>query len=97
MSVLEARFVCGVIAGLVWGLWVCPQAGLAASKENKALAARKAEAEQFFSKQIKPFIKKYCIDCHQNRRPTEAGLSFDPALRSPGHAAFSEKKSRRPA
>lgn len=91
MSVLEARFVCGVIAGLVWGLWVCPQAGLAASKENKALAARKAEAEQFFSKQIKPFIKKYCIDCHQNRRPTEAGLSFDPALRSPGHAAFSEK------
>ncbi|WP_417377082.1 DUF1592 domain-containing protein [Gimesia maris] len=91
MSVLEARFVCGVIAGLVWGLWVCPQAGLAASKENKALAARKADAEQFFSKQIKPFIKKYCIDCHQNRRPTEAGLSFDPALRSPGHAAFSEK------
>ncbi|QEG17562.1 DUF1592 domain-containing protein [Gimesia maris] len=91
MSVLEARFVRGVIAGLVWGLWVCPQAGLAASKENKALAARKAEAEQFFSKQIKPFIKKYCIDCHQNRRPTEAGLSFDPALRSPGHAAFSEK------
>ena len=91
MSVLEARFVRGVIAGLVWGLWVCPQAGLAASKENKALAARKAEAEQFFNKQIKPFIKKYCIDCHQNRRPTEAGLSFDPALRSPGHAAFSEK------
>ena len=80
MSVLEARFVCGVIAGLVWGLWVCPQAGLAASKENKALAARNAEAEQFFSKQIKPFIKKYCIDCHQNRRPPEAGLSFDPAL-----------------
>ncbi|QDT41965.1 hypothetical protein Pan241w_20450 [Gimesia alba] len=92
MSVLEARFVRGVIAVLVWGvLWVCPQFSRAESKEDKTLAARKADAKQFFSKQVTPFIKKYCIECHQNRRPTEAGLSFDPALRSPGHAAFSEK------
>lgn len=92
MSVLEARVVRGFVAVLVWGgLCVCPQFSRAESKTDKALAARKAEAEQFFNKQIKPFVKKYCIDCHQNRRPTEAGLSFDPALRSPGHAAFSEK------
>ncbi|TWT71404.1 DUF1592 domain-containing protein [Crateriforma conspicua] len=53
--------------------------------------ARKAEAEQYFQKSIRPFIKTYCLDCHQNRRPTEAGLSFTPALDTPGHAAFSEK------
>lgn len=92
MSVLEAHLVRGVVAGLVWGvLWVCPYFSWAESKGDEALAALKADAKKFFSKQITPFIKKYCLDCHQNRRPTEAGLSFTPALRSPGHAAFSEK------
>ena len=92
MSVLEARFVRGVMAVLMWGgCLVCPQVGFAESQADQMLAAQKADVQQFFSKQIKPFIKKYCIDCHQNRRPTEAGLSFDPALQTPGHAAFSEK------
>lgn len=92
MSVLEARFVRSAMAVLVWGgLWVYPHVGRAESKVDETLAARKADAKQFFSKRVTPFIKKYCIECHQNRRPTEAGLSFDPALRSPGHAAFSEK------
>tara|TARA_R110002111_G_scaffold4958_2_gene25838 strand:+ start:7924 stop:9849 length:1926 start_codon:yes stop_codon:yes gene_type:complete len=92
MSVLEARLVRGTMAVLVWGsLWDSPHASRAESKVDETLAARKTDAKQFFSKQVTPFIKKYCLDCHQNRRPTEAGLSFDPALRSPGHAAFSEK------
>lgn len=92
MSVLEARLVRGVVTVLIWGgCLVCPQVGFAESKVDQTLVAQQADAQQFFSKQIKPFIKKYCIDCHQNRRPTEAGLSFDPALRTPGHAAFSEK------
>ncbi|MFH1302925.1 MAG: DUF1592 domain-containing protein [Planctomycetota bacterium] len=92
MTITEARFIRSAIAILVLGvLWVSPHTGIAESVEDKALAARKADAQKFFSKQVTPFIKKYCIDCHQNRRPTEAGLSFDPALRSPGHAAFSEK------
>ncbi len=92
MSVFEARLVRGVVAVLIWGGFaVCPQSGFAESQTDKRLAAQKEDAQQFFSKQIKPFIKKYCIDCHQNRRPTEAGLSFDPALQTPGHAAFSEK------
>ncbi|MGN6545804.1 MAG: DUF1592 domain-containing protein [Aureliella sp.] len=52
---------------------------------------RKADAEEFFRKGVAPFIKTYCLDCHSNRKPTEAGLSFTPALDTPGHAAFSEK------
>ncbi len=48
-------------------------------------------AEQFFKKQVTPFIKNYCLECHQNKRPTRGGLNFSPALKSPGHAAFREK------
>lgn len=58
---------------------------------DEAMSARKAEAEEFFKQRVTPFIKTYCLECHQNRRPTEAGLSFTPALQTPGHAAFSEK------
>lgn len=54
-------------------------------------AARKASAEEFFRERVTPFIKNYCIDCHQNRRPTEAGVNFSPALKHPGHAAFSHQ------
>lgn len=92
MSITKAHFVRSAITVMVLGiLWVSPDTSHAESKEDKSLAAHKADAKKFFDKQVKPFIKKYCIDCHQNRRPTEAGLSFDPALQSPGHAAFSEK------
>src|SRR4029079_528317 len=29
--------------------------------------------------------------CHQNKRPTRAGVNFSPALKAPGHAAFTEQ------
>jgi hypothetical protein len=63
----------------------------AQSAVDEALEGHREEAQTFFREQVTPFIKTYCLECHQNRRPTEAGLSFTPALRSPGHAAFSEK------
>lgn len=50
----------------------------------------KADAESFFRGQVSPFINSYCLECHQNKRPTEAGVNFSPALKYPGHAAFSE-------
>ena len=56
-----------------------------------AFATRKADAEAYFRDRVDPFIRLYCIDCHSNRRPTEAGVNFSPALKSPGHAAFSEQ------
>lgn len=59
--------------------------------QEEAFATKKADAEQFFRKRVTPFIKTYCIDCHQNRRPTEAGVNFSPALKHPGHAAFSHQ------
>jgi len=92
MTITEPRFVRGAIAMMVLGVsWISPSTCTAQSADDGALAARKADAKKFFSKQVTPFIKKYCLECHQNSRPTEAGLTFTPALRSPGHAAFSEK------
>ncbi|MEZ5403812.1 MAG: DUF1592 domain-containing protein [Bryobacteraceae bacterium] len=53
--------------------------------------ALKADAEQFFRDRVTPFVNTYCIACHQNRRPTRAGVNFSPALKAPGHAAFTEQ------
>lgn len=53
--------------------------------------ALKADAEQYFRGRVTPFVNTYCIPCHQNRRPTRAGVNFSPALKDPGHAAFTEQ------
>jgi len=63
-----------------------PDPSLATDQE-----ALKADAEAFFRGSVTPFIKTYCLPCHQNRRPTQAGVNFDPALKAPGHAAFTEQ------
>jgi len=64
------------------------------SEANSAAADHevlKADAEEFFRDRLTPFIKTYCIACHQNKRPTQAGVNFSPALKAPGHAAFTEQ------
>ena len=53
--------------------------------------ALKAETQEFFRARVAPFIQTYCIPCHQNKRPTQAGVNFSPALKDPGHPAFSEQ------
>ena len=53
--------------------------------------ALKADAEEFFRGRVTPFVTTYCLACHQNRRPTRAGVNFSPALKAPGHAAFTEQ------
>lgn len=55
------------------------------------LDALKADAGQFFRDRVTPFVKTYCLPCHQNARPTRAGVNFSPALKAPGHAAFTEQ------
>lgn len=61
------------------------------SADHEAL---KADSEAYFSDRVTPFIKNYCIQCHQNRRPTQAGVNFSPALKAPGHAAFHDQWKR---
>ena len=92
MSIAAARFLRDAVAVMVLGvLWLSPSTCTAQSADDGTLAARKADAEKFFRNRVTPFIKTYCLECHQNRRPTEAGVNFSPALKSPGHAAFSEQ------
>ena len=92
VTITAARFRRGAIAVMVLAvLWSRPSTCTAQSADDRALAAHKADAEKFFRERVTPFIKTYCLECHQNRRPTEAGVNFSPALKSPGHAAFSEQ------
>ncbi|BDC49837.1 hypothetical protein F183_A21530 [Bryobacterales bacterium F-183] len=56
--------------------------------------ALKADADQFFRDRVTPFVTTYCIPCHQNKRPTRGGVNFSPALKTPGHAAFTEHWKR---
>ncbi|MEM9645052.1 MAG: DUF1592 domain-containing protein, partial [Planctomycetota bacterium] len=77
------------------GSWLAGRASLADdasdSSEPAEVSSSRAEAEAYFREHVSPFIKTYCLDCHSNRRPTEAGVNFSPALEAPGHAAFSEQ------
>jgi hypothetical protein len=87
----EARFRGGVMALVVCGvLWSQPITVSAQTSVDAELPTLKADAEQFFDDRVAPFIKTYCLACHSNKRPTEAGVNFSPALKSPGHSAFSQ-------
>lgn len=84
----EARLRNGVIPMLLFSVLAsfC-SAQTSAEGEHAAL---KADAKQYFGDRVAPFIKTYCLSCHSNKRPTEAGVNFSPALNSPGHSAFSQ-------
>jgi len=86
----ETRFRSGVMAIVVFGvLWSQPITGSAQTSVDGELAA-KADAEQFFRDRVAPFVKTHCLACHASKRPTEAGVNFDPAIKRPGDAAFSQ-------
>jgi hypothetical protein len=92
MAMSQARFRSGVMALVVFGAaWSQPITGSAQTSVDGELAALKADAEQFFRDRVAPFVKTYCLDCHSSKRPTEAGVNFTPALKTPGHAAFSQQ------
>ena len=90
LAISEARFRGGLKAMVVFGVLWSPITGSAQTSVDGELAALKADAEQFFGDRVAPFIKTYCLACHSNKRPTEAGVNFSPALTSPGHSAFSQ-------
>lgn len=86
----------GVMTTVVFAvLWLQPSIGSAQTSVDAQLAVRKVDAERFFDDRVAPFLKTYCLSCHSSKRPTEAGVNFAPALKTPGHSAFSQlwKKS----
>ncbi len=88
----EAQIRRGVIVAVVLGvIWSQPIAGTAQTSVDEEVAALKADAEQYFGDRVAPFIKTYCLACHSNKKPTEGGVNFSPALKDPGHSAFSRQ------
>jgi hypothetical protein len=86
---VAARRVSKAPGSLSFFLMLClawPCRSMAAEQE-----ALKADAQEFFRSRVTPFITTYCLPCHQNKRPTRAGVNFSPALNAPGHAAFADQ------
>ena len=52
-------------------------------------AALMADAKAVFADDVRPFMKRYCIDCHGPRG--EAGLNLDAALKSVGEASSTQQ------
>ncbi len=82
--VMSALLVIGVVSA-------CSVSCKAQSEVDGEAAALRADTKKFFDERVAPFIKTYCLDCHSNKRPTEAGVNFSPALKEPAHAAFSQQ------
>src|SRR4051794_18994149 len=61
----------------------------AASTADEDFAAIHAEAKHSFQDEIVPFLKSYCTDCHGDKK-MKGGITFSPALKNPGGAAFSK-------
>lgn len=90
LAMSEARNCGGVLAVLAFSaLWSQPITAAAQASADGESAA-KADAEQFFRDRVAPFVKTHCSACHASKRPTEAGVNFDPAIKRPGDAAFSQ-------
>ena len=53
-------------------------------------AALQGDAKKSFNDAIAPFIKTYCAECHGDKK-MKGGLTFSPALKSPGDASSSAK------
>ncbi len=83
-----------VFLGLSLILGLVAPCGARADTGGADHEALRADSEAYFGDRVTPFIKDYCIQCHQNRRPTQAGVNFSPALKAPGHAAFHDQWKR---
>lgn len=53
-------------------------------------AALQAETKKTFQERVTPFVKTYCADCHGDKK-MKGGLTFSPALKSPGTVASAKK------
>ncbi len=79
-----------VYAVTVAALFMSLVSGLAAPPAEMDFAALQADAKKSFGAEIKPFLEKYCTDCHGSRR-MKGGINFAPAIKNPGSMAFSRQ------
>lgn len=82
---------CLIIAAALGVIWPRPIVVAAQAVADEDVAALKADAEKSFGDRVAPFIKNYCLSCHSNKKPTEGGVNFSPALKDPGNLAFGKQ------
>lgn len=58
--------------------------------EDKQADALHTEAMTSFKKDVVPFVKENCVECHGNRK-SKAGLNLEVAVRKPGDPAFNRR------
>jgi mono/diheme cytochrome c family protein len=58
--------------------------------EEKDFAALQAETQKTFRESVTPFMKNYCAQCHGDKK-MKGGITFSPALRSPGTVSSGKK------
>ncbi|MCX6952181.1 MAG: DUF1592 domain-containing protein [Verrucomicrobia bacterium] len=85
---MSSKFRRGATAMLLLGLALPrPLPAQTPPPDHPDFAALQAEAKTAFRERVTPFVKTYCFDCHCNRK-SKAGVNFEPALKTPGNAAF---------
>src|SRR4029079_9189477 len=76
-----------IFSGLVLTVTV---PGRAEPANDEDLAALPSDHEKTFRDRVTPFVTTYCKECHGDRK-RKAGVTFSPALKNPGDAAFSKQ------
>ncbi|WP_206107744.1 DUF1592 domain-containing protein [Paludisphaera rhizosphaerae] len=80
-----------ILAAALGVIWPRPIVVAAQAVADEDVAALKVDAEKSFNARVAPFIKTYCLSCHSNKKPTEGGVNFSPALKDPGNLAFGKQ------
>ncbi|MDA7920512.1 DUF1592 domain-containing protein [Verrucomicrobiales bacterium] len=60
---------------------------LFAQDDDPEFAALQADAQKSFKDGVGPFAKKYCFQCHGNKKK-KSGLNFEVALKNPGNPVY---------
>ncbi|HYF37444.1 MAG TPA: DUF1592 domain-containing protein [Prosthecobacter sp.] len=83
---------CGTLSGGLFATALLVLAAIcqAESANDSEAAALLADAKKSFREGVAPFVKKYCVKCHGNRR-SKGGLNYEVALKNPGDAASSKR------
>lgn len=68
-------------------VWSRPVHCRAESTGDDDFATQQADAQKTFHDKVIPFVTAYCKDCHGDKK-RKAGVTFSPALKNPGNAAF---------
>ena len=58
--------------------------------DDENFSALQADAKKSFRDRATPFVRTYCLDCHGNKK-SKGGVNFEPALKTPGSAAFNQR------